>query len=200
MKLINYRSVTDPRRAARTRRRAPGLGIGPPAGAIVAAVLIAGCGGSPSGGGVAHNNAATTAKSSTKSTVKASRVAFAQCMRTHGEPSYPDPSSSGGPAAMPQSVNPNSRTLQAASNVCRSLEPAGVVSASQSSKAMATALRFATCMQKNGVPNYPDPKTTNNGTAIQQSLGSGVNPNSPAFQAAEKKCGAGQPATSRGGS
>jgi hypothetical protein len=100
---------------------------------------------------------------------------------------------------MPQGVNPNSPTFQAARNDCKSLEPAGVVSASQSTKAMATALRFATCMQKNGVPNYPDPKTINNGTAIQQSVGSGVNPNSPAFQRAEKKCSGGQPATSGGG-
>jgi hypothetical protein len=99
---------------------------------------------------------------------------------------------------MPQSVNPNSATFQAATNDCKSLEPAGVVSAAQTNERMASALRVATCMQENGVPNYPDPKTTHNGTAIQQSLGSGVDPNSPAFQRAAKKCGAGQPATSAG--
>ena len=48
------------------------------------------------------------------------------------------------------------------------------------------ALKFAACMRANGVPNFPDPTT---GGGIQIRPGSGLNPQSPAFQAAQKKCG-----------
>ncbi len=48
------------------------------------------------------------------------------------------------------------------------------------------ALKFSQCMRANGVPNFPDPS---NGGGIQISRGSGLNPQSPAFQAAQKACG-----------
>ena len=48
------------------------------------------------------------------------------------------------------------------------------------------ALKFAGCMRANGVPNFPDPST---GGGIEISPGSGLNPQSPAFQAAQRKCG-----------
>jgi hypothetical protein len=41
-------------------------------------------------------------------------------------------------------------------------------------------------MRANGVPNFPDP-STGGGIAIRP--GSGLNPQSPAFQAAQKACG-----------
>jgi hypothetical protein len=48
------------------------------------------------------------------------------------------------------------------------------------------ALKFASCMRSNGVPNFPDASA---GGGIQISPGSGLNPQSPAFQAAQKACG-----------
>ena len=190
MKIIDSRSATDLRADARKRRRAQVLRAGPLAGAIVAAVLIAGCGGSSSGGGgVAHIKSSTSAaKSGTKSSAKPSALAYSQCMRKNGVSNFPDPNSSGDIQISPSDgVNPNSSTYQTAATDCKSLGPAGAVSASQSTKAMAVALKFATCMQKNGVPNYPDP-TSSNG-AIDLSLPSDVNPNSPAYERAQKKCG-----------
>jgi hypothetical protein len=47
------------------------------------------------------------------------------------------------------------------------------------------ALEFATCMRSHGVPNFPDPTA---GGGIQFSSGSGINPLSPAFQAARLSC------------
>jgi hypothetical protein len=44
-------------------------------------------------------------------------------------------------------------------------------------------LAFADCMRANGVPNFPDPKP---GGGFQ--LGSGIDPSSPAFRAAQAKC------------
>jgi hypothetical protein len=49
------------------------------------------------------------------------------------------------------------------------------------------ALKFATCMRANGVPNFPDPSSGGGGLNIEP--GSGLNPQSPAFQAAQKQCG-----------
>jgi hypothetical protein len=46
-------------------------------------------------------------------------------------------------------------------------------------------LKFALCMRANGVPNFPDPS---GGGGIHISQGSGINPASPAFQAAQAKC------------
>jgi hypothetical protein len=48
------------------------------------------------------------------------------------------------------------------------------------------ALKYAGCMRANGVPGFPDP-TAGGGFLFQ--AGSGVDPSSPAFQAARAKCG-----------
>jgi len=47
------------------------------------------------------------------------------------------------------------------------------------------ALRFSNCMRASGVPNFPDP-STRGGLVIRP--GSGLDPASPAFQAAKKRC------------
>jgi len=46
-------------------------------------------------------------------------------------------------------------------------------------------LKFAQCMRANGEPNFPDP---NGQGMIQFSSSSGVNPQSPQFQAAQQRC------------
>jgi hypothetical protein len=46
-------------------------------------------------------------------------------------------------------------------------------------------LNFSVCMRSSGVPNFPDP--TGNG-AVNIPDDSGINPQSPAFQAARAKC------------
>ncbi len=46
-------------------------------------------------------------------------------------------------------------------------------------------VKFAECMRSNGVPNLPDPT---GGGGIQIPSNSGIDPQSPAFQAARAKC------------
>jgi hypothetical protein len=55
-------------------------------------------------------------------------------------------------------------------------------------------------MREHGVPNYPDPTITGNGnghghghgiTTSSGGPGAGINPQSPAFQQAQKICGGG---------
>jgi hypothetical protein len=165
-------------------------------GAAIAAALVAGCG-SRTPGASAHINATTTAKSTSKSTTKPSALAFAKCMRAHGVPDFPDPRGSGlipttssrGIALAPSggfTANPDSPAYETASNDCRSLAVATPVSQTQSNQITAAQLKFAICMRAHGVPNYPDP--TNTGEIGNNGAISGVNPNSPAFQIAEKTC------------
>jgi hypothetical protein len=45
---------------------------------------------------------------------------------------------------------------------------------------------FAACMRSHGVPNFPDP--TAGGGGISIGPGSGINPDSPQFQSAERTC------------
>jgi len=53
---------------------------------------------------------------------QAKMVKFAQCMRTHGVPNFPDPSSSGGISVDPGSgIDPNDPTFQKAQQACASI-------------------------------------------------------------------------------
>jgi hypothetical protein len=53
---------------------------------------------------------------------------FAQCMRTHGVPNYPDPQFSGGgiQMRMPPGLGPDSPSIKAAQQACKSLTPGGM--------------------------------------------------------------------------
>jgi hypothetical protein len=57
-------------------------------------------------------------------------------------------------------------------------------SAAQNAENLALMLRLAKCMRAHGVPNFPDP--TSKGLTFSPS--SGINPNSPAFLAGQKRC------------
>ncbi len=45
-------------------------------------------------------------------------LAFARCMRAHGVPNFPDPSSSGAQAGPPAGIDPQSPAFQTAARVC----------------------------------------------------------------------------------
>ena len=53
---------------------------------------------------------------------------YSQCMRTHGVPSYPDPKFSGGGVElrMPPGLGPDSPSIKAAQQACKSLTPGGM--------------------------------------------------------------------------
>ncbi|MGP0033011.1 MAG: hypothetical protein ACLP4R_00290 [Solirubrobacteraceae bacterium] len=68
---------------------------------------------------------------------------------------------------------------------CGSTDAAsGTVTAVPSGKSSQQALQFSQCMRAHGVTNFPDPT----GRGIQITPGSGINPQSPAFQTAQKTC------------
>ena len=146
------------------------------AAAIIAtaalALLAAACSGGPSSAG---SGGSPTAGGSTTSP---SAVAYSHCMRSHGEPNFPDlPSSGLVPKADPQELGVSSSQLQAAQRACQHLYPTngGALGASlrqceetgDCPQAMVQRVvndmrLLARCMRSHGVPNFPDP--TNGGS------------------------------------
>jgi hypothetical protein len=173
-----------------------------------AALLLAGCGGSSSDSGVAHLSTGTSGSSpasggssSPESSASAQQkmVAYAQCMRTHGVPEFPEPSE--GKLVVRSSdhnghisgVNPRSAQFQAANKACEKLAPngGGPPSAAEQTKMQEQALKFSQCMRSHGVPNFPDPEFSHSGRGIGIRIGGkkgGIDPNSPQFKAAQKAC------------
>jgi hypothetical protein len=123
-------------------------------------------------------------------------------MRSHGVPSFPDPTSNGGISIQVQpgsGINPNSPAFQSAQRACQSLLPAGKTSGGSVSPAVrAQILRYAACIRAHGVPNYPDP--TFNGNSVNFGNLSGINQSSPAYQSALHACASVNPMNGHGGS
>ncbi|HZD67485.1 MAG TPA: hypothetical protein VFA45_00750 [Actinomycetes bacterium] len=145
----------------------------------VLALVVVGCAGSS--GSSSSDQAASGAGGSDSSRL----VRYAQCMREHGVPSFPDPVNGqlqlrvtkGGP------LDPASPQFQVAQQACKSLEPPGLQGGStQSNQQQSQMLEFVSCMREHGVSNFPDPQ---NGRFV---ITSGVDPNSPQFQAAMQAC------------
>jgi len=126
-------------------------------------------------------------------------LAFAECMRSHGVSNFPDPS--GGELRLQIQRSPSGTTnvngvevngpaFQSAMTACRSdLPNGGHPTAAQTAKAKAQALAMSKCMRAHGVPNFPDPQFRNGpGGGVDVQI-TGVDFNSPAFQAAAKVCG-----------
>ena len=118
-------------------------------------------------------------------------VKFTRCMRAHGIADFPDPSAGGGiqiSGGGPNSdLNPGNATFVAAQNACQKYSPVQQPSAAAQAQLQAQALAFSACMRKHGVPNFPDPQFLSGGRVLEK-ITSGVDPNSPRFQAAQQKC------------
>jgi hypothetical protein len=142
------------------------------------ALLTAACGG---GSGTAAGSSASPSATSTY----AKEVAYAQCMRSHGVPNFPDPDSNGQFDINGNSINLHSAQVQSAQNACKSLSPLLGQSGQSQAQNATLALKFAQCMRSHGVPKYPDPSS--NGS-FHISVSSGINPQSPAYQAAQRTC------------
>ncbi len=172
---------------------------------MTVALLFAACGGSASSPGVARLSSGTSSSSDASSgggspateagaPTGQQLVAFAQCMRSHGVPAFPEPS--GGRLLIPVGaggrrggIDPASAGFQAARKACRKLLPSGgVPSPALQAKAQEGALRFSQCMRTHGVPGFPDP-TFYGGAVRLENLGAGgVDLGSPQVRAAQRTC------------
>jgi hypothetical protein len=119
------------------------------------ALLTAACGGSTS-------TSAGGSSSTGASTAHQEELAFAQCMRTHGVPNFPDPDSNGF-FGITGGINIHSPQVQAAQTACRHLLPANYFqppSHAQQQQDARQALKFAQCIRSHGVPGFPDPDSS----------------------------------------
>src|SRR5712691_2498482 len=164
------------------------------------ALLAAGCGGGSASPGVA--TVGTTTSQTTPAAASGSKPQsaqkFATCMRSHGEPLFPDPNSQG--AINPGSINPNTPQYRNASNACHSLLPqGGNLTTAGGGKPLgaqqqAQMLHYAQCIRAHGVPGFPDP--TSHG--FQLSPGQ-VDAKSPQFLSAQQACHSLLPNFGKGG-
>jgi hypothetical protein len=142
------------------RRRRPLAALAP----IAMLVLISACGStapagtaSASSSGSARNTAGASSSRTgvnTKATKREKAVKFAECVRAHGVPHFPDPDASGN---FNFGVDVSAAVFTAAVNACKALQPPGTLSAKRSPTQQSAALRFAQCVRTNGVPDFPDP-------------------------------------------
>jgi hypothetical protein len=154
------------------------------AGLVAAAVaaialLAAACG----GGGGSSLLAATTAYQKS--------LAYAQCMRAHGEPSYPDPTSNGGFIIDGKKDHLNGALLNSANKTCQHLLPkTPPMTAAQQRQATTEALKYVACMRTHGIPDMPDPVVNAQGVEfrIGGPKGKGPPPGSPVVQNAMRVC------------
>jgi len=159
---------------------------------LALAALAAGCGGKAASPGVANigTSAAPASSASGGGGSKADDAAhFSSCMRSHGVTNFPDPSAGGGIAISPSmGFDPNSPTFLAAQRACRSLLHITPPSPAEQARMQQEALKFSACMRSHGLPNFPDPQFGNGTVRMKLDARQGMDPNSPAFQAAQQAC------------
>lgn len=169
------------------------------AGLVVLGLLASACGGgsTPGVANLSGNSASASNSSNSGSGNTASKeqdaLKYSQCMRTHGITNFPDPGSGGTfsiNGGSGSGLDPNSPTFQTAQKACQGYLPKP--SAQQIQQAQQNALKFSQCMRSHGVTNFPDPNFSNNGGGIGIKIsggpGSGLDANSPTFQAAQSAC------------
>jgi hypothetical protein len=141
----------------------------------------------------------TPSAGNSTSSAYAKALAYAQCIRAHGIPNYPDPNSQGQFVAQNGSSLPNvsQAVVSAAARACQRLQPPTMPGPPQGGQGTNTsqALRFTQCMRSHGEPNFPDPAANGSFT-----LPHGMDAESPQFQSAEQACQSLMPMNPSGGS
>lgn len=155
------------------------------AAAAALAVVAAGCGGGSSSGLGSASPSITT----TTSTAQNGALAFARCMRSHGIPGWPDPTSDGGfdksKLRQLRITVPQVRSLE--EGPCNHLLNGGPSSGYTITPAdRIDYLKGAACMRRHGFPSFPDPTFGNN--TVTFTTPPGINPNSARARSAVAIC------------
>lgn len=122
-------------------------------------LLLVACG-SPSSTG--SGGSSNVGRSTNTPSANSHPLVFSRCMRAHGVPTFPDPSSNGQiPKKTLQQLGVSSSQFQAARSACRSLLPTGgQPTQAELQQSWSDMAHFARCMRSRGVPNWPDPTST----------------------------------------
>jgi hypothetical protein len=116
-------------------------------------------------------------------------VSYANCMRTHGVPHFPEPSANGEatpPAHDGSAANRNTPQFRRATQACSSLLPNNGQAPAITATDQDDYLRAAQCMRTHGVPGFPDPVFANGG--VHFPVPRGINTQSPQVLRAETIC------------
>lgn len=153
----------------------------------VAAILLAtACGSHPASPGAISSQEVTQ-----------NMVAFAQCMRGHGEPDFYYASQQSAQNSNPDAlslgmgyvvtgIDTDTAVFAAAMKSCQHLDtipPPPPVSKQK----LAREVKFTACMRAHGYPDYPDP-VVQDGHLFRVPVPSGIDTTSPQFQAAQNAC------------
>jgi hypothetical protein len=150
--------------------------------AMICAALIAGCG--------------TSSDPTAEGQTGGPALAYAQCVRAHGVPNFPDPGAGG--LIIPNDINPQSPAFMTAQRVCDKLPQAGPAHGASSASRELQLLTLARCMRSHGVPEFADPTSSppppSTGNAVggngwYLALGTARQRQSPAYRRAAAACG-----------
>jgi hypothetical protein len=179
-----------------------------------AALAVPGCGGSSSPGVARLPSAQSSGRTSSggggsspegTTNPQQALIAFAKCMRSNGLPNFPDPTTGG--FRLAPGMSPSSPAFKAARAKCSKLMPGGGplgpgATTNPSAQTLARMLKIARCMRRQGVYNFPDPRTSvpsnpfgSGGTGIISDIEgvilvfpSTIDEQSPAFTRAAAAC------------
>jgi hypothetical protein len=152
-------------------------------------LLAAGCGGGGSPRVASRTSSTTAATTAGTTTVQAGSVAgalaFARCMRSHGIPNWPDPTSTGGfdKSKLRQLGLSVTGVRAIEENACKYVfenGPGPQETAQPTRTRLADELSFARCMRSHGVTRFPDP-TAQGGLTTEMVQAQGIDLHSPAF-------------------
>ncbi|WP_020522582.1 hypothetical protein [Catelliglobosispora koreensis] len=184
---------------------------------FASAVALSACGAKPNDGIATAGNGNGDTKTSDVSSDPQERMRqFAQCMREQGI-DMPDPEfGENGEVTMRAGVateadpnDPNAKMnakedmakFEAAHKACQKYQPEGGPMGGKLDPEMEAKMReFSKCMRENGVENFPDPQE-GGGIIVRGGPGAegGIDPEDPAFKAAQEKCGSILPKMQGGG-
>jgi hypothetical protein len=170
---MNEASRGDPARPGPARARAGRVTAALAAVVLLASValLAAACGGSTS----------PTAHLTTYQV----ELAYAECMRAHGMPSFPDPQSNG---TFVGSFDFGSAAYQSANRACAHLEGGAQGTTEQFQQQVSQSLKYAACMRAHGIANFQVTTVPAEGEIRSGINGPGDEENTPQFQSASQAC------------
>lgn len=161
-------------------RNAASLSVAATIATVVLGVLASACGGgSP---GAASGGSSTT-------TAQNGALAFARCMRSHGVPGWPDPTSAGVfDKAKVRALGVSQPLLTSSSETCSRLHPLDGRPEGQTITLADQAyyLRAAACMRSHGFPSFSDPTFQDGSVTANVPLS--VDQDAPRFKRAAATC------------
>jgi len=116
---------------------------------VTCAAMISGCGFSSP---IAESSASTGVSEAVK---------YADCMRVHGVPNFPDPGSGGGVQWSGSGIDTQSPAFRSAQNACQKQTPGGIGGpAGVSATSIGRGVKIAACIRAHGLRSFPDPTTS----------------------------------------